>query len=67
MDKATDSDLDGVNKEARASMPELSVDERKLSFIEVELGLSEDAAVKEAKRCLQCGLYCFNRPPEWWS
>ena len=67
MDKATDADLQGIGKEARASMPELSVDERKLSFIEVELGLDEDAAVKEAKRCLQCGIYCFNKAPEWWS
>lgn len=30
---------------------------------ELELGLSEDAARKEAGRCLQCGLICYRRKP----
>ncbi|MCB2185821.1 MAG: FAD-dependent oxidoreductase [Deltaproteobacteria bacterium] len=45
----------------RVKMPELSVDERANSFIEVELGLTEEMARKEAARCLQCGLICYRR------
>lgn len=39
---------------ARAEMPEISVDERRGNFAEVETGFPEDMAVKEAKRCLGC-------------
>ena len=38
----------------RANMPEISVDERRGNFTEVETGFPEDTAVKEAKRCLSC-------------
>jgi heterodisulfide reductase subunit A-like polyferredoxin len=38
----------------RAEMPEISVDDRRGSFTEVETGFPEDMAVKEAKRCLGC-------------
>ncbi|MFQ6093023.1 MAG: FAD-dependent oxidoreductase [bacterium] len=38
----------------RAKMPELSLEERRLNFKEVELGLTEEMAVAEAKRCLSC-------------
>lgn len=38
----------------RAEMPEISVDERRGNFVEVETGFPEDMAVKEAKRCLSC-------------
>lgn len=38
----------------RAEMPEISVDERRGNFTEVETGFPEDTAVKEAKRCLSC-------------
>lgn len=38
----------------RAKMPEISVDERRQNFKEVESGFPEDTAVKEAKRCLGC-------------
>lgn len=40
----------------RANMPKLHSDERIKSFEEVELGLSEDIAVKEAFRCLGCNV-----------
>ena len=43
----------------RAKMPDLSVDERRLNFDEVELGLTEEMARKEADRCLQCGVVCY--------
>ena len=38
----------------RPSMPRLSVEQRRLCFDEVELGLGEEAAVGEAQRCLRC-------------
>ncbi|GFO58785.1 glutamate synthase (NADPH), homotetrameric [Geomonas silvestris] len=38
----------------RVHMPELPADERSRNFEEVNLGLSGDQALEEAKRCLQC-------------
>ncbi|MDH7500552.1 MAG: FAD-dependent oxidoreductase, partial [candidate division NC10 bacterium] len=38
----------------RARMPKIPLEKRK-SFEEVELGLSEEAVIAEAKRCLNCG------------
>ncbi len=40
----------------RAEMPVLSPAERAADFREVELGLSEEQALAEARRCLECGL-----------
>ena len=39
---------------SRAVMPEISVDERRGNFVEVETGFPEDMGVQEAKRCLSC-------------
>lgn len=39
----------------REKMPMLTKEERHLSFDEVELGLSEESAKREAMRCLACG------------
>ena len=41
-------------------MPELPVDERIHSFIEVDQVLSEEAARGESNRCLFCCLTCYN-------
>ena len=38
----------------RAAMPEITVDERRGNFVEVETGFPEEIAVAEAKRCLSC-------------
>lgn len=38
----------------RAEMPEISVDQRRENFAEVETGFPEVVAVQEAKRCLSC-------------
>jgi heterodisulfide reductase subunit A len=45
----------GIEKKRRQTMPTLPVEERIRSFKEVELGLTEETAVEEAKRCLSCG------------
>jgi len=38
----------------RVEMPEISVDERRGNFVEVEIGFPEKVAANEAKRCLSC-------------
>ncbi|MDZ7342722.1 MAG: 4Fe-4S ferredoxin, partial [candidate division KSB1 bacterium] len=38
----------------RQKMPHLSLEERKLNFKEVELGFTEEIALKETSRCLSC-------------
>ncbi len=40
---------------ARAEMPAISKEARKNNFTEVELGLDEETAKAEARRCLRCG------------
>jgi hypothetical protein len=54
-------ELAGEEHAPRERMPELEVDERRGNFKEVELGLAEDQARREAERCLNCGLYCFGQ------
>lgn len=48
-------EFEEMPKILRAKMNTLDLEERKKSYMEVELGLSEDQAVHEAERCLQCG------------
>ena len=45
----------------RVKMSELEVDERRESFDEVEEGLGEEMASREADRCLSCGLICYRK------
>jgi len=47
---------DYLMPENRVRMPELNVKPRIKNFSEVELGFSEEAARKEAERCLNCGI-----------
>jgi formate dehydrogenase beta subunit len=54
------SKVDGIKKSPRAKMPEIHVDQRLSSMIEVDLVLPEDAAHKEAERCLNCCRICYN-------
>ena len=50
----------GIEKSARAKMPEVHVAQRLDSMIEVDLVLPEAAAQKEAQRCLNCCRICYN-------
>ena len=50
----------GIKKTTRAKMPEIPVDQRLDSMIEVDLVLPENAAHKEAERCLNCCRICYN-------
>ncbi len=52
--------VEGIVKTPRAKMPELPVKERIKTFEEVDLVLPEEAALGEAKRCLNCCRICYN-------
>jgi len=43
-------------KAPRIRMKELDPQERRTNFAEVELGFTEDEAIQEASRCLNCGI-----------
>ena len=45
-----------VDKARRPKMKHLSVSQRRKNFKEVEMGLTEEMAVQEARRCLRCDL-----------
>lgn len=45
---------DKKEKVDRVVMPEQDPDVRRRNFLEVPLGLTEEMAITEAKRCLQC-------------
>jgi len=49
----TDKEIEELRKPA---MPVLDLQERTEGFKEVELGFTEEMAIKEAKRCLRCDL-----------
>lgn len=52
--------VDGIKKKPRAKMPEVPVEKRLDSMIEVDLVLPEDVAHQEAERCLNCCRICYN-------
>ena len=45
-----------IEEAQRPELPNLTLDARMDSFAEVDLNMSEDMAVKEARRCLRCDL-----------
>ncbi len=51
-----DMDLTGVEGKNRAVMPTISPKKRVAKFDEVNLGFSQETAVEEASRCLNCGI-----------
>jgi len=59
LDLADRDVLKTVPKVPREQMQRLSVEERKKNFKEVNLGLTEEQALRAAKRCLNCGIHCF--------
>jgi NADPH-dependent glutamate synthase beta subunit-like oxidoreductase len=46
---------------SQAAKPMLPVDQRMGSFVEVEGTISTDQVKSEAARCLNCGIYCYDR------
>ena len=55
-DLADKADVSKVAKAPRVSYPLLEPKERRADFREVGLGLTEEEAVREANRCLSCGI-----------
>ncbi len=51
----SENEFSHFDKIKREKMPELKIDERKLSFEEVELGITDLQAQNEPLRCLECG------------
>ena len=52
-------DFAGHERIARVKMPHRPPEERKGDFKEVNLGLSPEAAMEEARRCLECGCHDY--------
>jgi len=50
-----DIDLRGKERKNRVTMPTVAPEKRLTDFREVNLGLSAEMAIEEAKRCLNCG------------
>jgi NADPH-dependent 2,4-dienoyl-CoA reductase/sulfur reductase-like enzyme len=61
---------EGFAGRPREKVPEIEVERRHESFREVALGFTEEQALKEAGRCLQCDLRlhmaCNPSPPKRW-
>ena len=55
LDEIPESDFADVQHEPKIKMPMIEPDVRRRNFEEIELGYSEEEAIKEAERCLQCG------------
>ena len=57
--------LEPVSEIPRQEMPQLSHEEQLNDpCLEIATGYSEEQALKESKRCLQCGLICYRRVDE---
>jgi len=52
--KFTDEVIENVMRLERLAMPTIIPGERRGSFVQFELGYDEEAALKEARRCLTC-------------
>jgi len=55
----TKDDVADIEKVSRAKMPHLTPEARKWNFNQVNYGFSEEAAQKEAARCLDCGCHDY--------
>jgi formate dehydrogenase major subunit len=58
--EVTDRDFAGRERIERVKMPHRSPEERRNDFKEVNLGLSPEAAMAEARRCLECGCHDYS-------
>ena len=52
-------EMEDIERKGRPEMPELPVADRITNFDEVDLALTEEEALEESERCLQCGLTCY--------
>ena len=61
--KVEDVPKEGLEKEARKAVPVLEPEKRD-GFAEVESCFTEEMAIQESKRCLNCGIYAEIAKPE---
>ena len=55
-------ELEPISAISRQKMPERPLEDRTTDpSAEIALGYSEEQAIQEAERCLQCGLICYRR------
>ena len=57
--EVTDRDFENRERIERVKMPHRTPEERRNDFREVNLGLSAEAAMAEARRCLECGCHDY--------
>ena len=57
--EVTEKDFADRERIARVKMPQRPPEERRNDFKEVNLGLSPESAMAEAKRCLECGCHDY--------
>ena len=58
-DDVTEKTFEDREKECRPAMTQLEAEERKSNFLEIVKGYTEEEAVKEGARCLECGCHDF--------
>lgn len=58
--QVSEKDFEDREKQPRVKMPTRPANERNKDFGEIYLGLSEEDARAEAKRCLECGCHDYN-------
>jgi NADPH-dependent glutamate synthase beta subunit-like oxidoreductase/Na+-translocating ferredoxin:NAD+ oxidoreductase RNF subunit RnfB len=56
--------ISGVRRAARVHEPVIPLELRLGTFVEVEGTIDEEQARREADRCLNCGIYCYNHDEE---
>ena len=60
LDNTLKAEIAQKEKKARVKMPQRAPEERCHDFIEINLGLTEQMAQEEAKRCLECGCHEYS-------
>ena len=55
----------GIESKPRVSEPIVTLEDRLGTFKEVEGTIDEEDARYEATRCLDCGIYCYNKDEEF--
>ncbi|MBU1637072.1 FAD-dependent oxidoreductase [bacterium] len=55
------SELQGIKSKTRVHEPVVPLEERLGNFKEVEGTIAEEDALYESSRCLNCGIYCYNK------
>ena len=55
LDEVPEAFFQNIQKIPRSNIPQIPISDRTTNFKEIEVGFREEAARKEAERCLECG------------